>query len=168
MRDQHRSKQELCDEVAALRKQVSDLRAEMVARRRLEDALRHSEGQLRALADSAPAGLCIVRRGGAVGMANLPLAKLLGYESAAELQRLSETLGLFAGQEELGRVLALADGTDPRVTGVCFRRKDGTGQWLGVIGRSCVEGDGVAIAVLGRAGDGKAGVATIAGGLRVG
>ena len=35
MRDQHRSKQELCDEVTGLRKQVADLKAEMV---RLEQA----------------------------------------------------------------------------------------------------------------------------------
>jgi PAS domain S-box-containing protein len=148
MRDQHRSKQELCDELAGLRKQVSDLKAEMVARRRVEDALRHSEEQLRALSDSAPAGLCIVRRGGTVRVANLPFARLLGYDSAAELQRLSEVLGLFMEQEDLGRVLALADGTDHRTTGACFRRKDGTGQSLGVIGAPCAEGDGVAIAVL--------------------
>jgi PAS domain S-box-containing protein len=146
MRDQHRPKQELCDELAGLRKQVADLKAEMVARRRVEDALRHSEEQLRALADSAPAGLCIVRRGGALRVANLPFARLLGYESPAELQRLSETFGLFAGQEDLGRVLALADRSDHRMTGASFRRKDGTSQSLGVIGASCTEG--VAIAVL--------------------
>ena len=146
MRDQHRSKQELCDELAGLRKQVADLKAEMVARRRVEDALRHSEEQLRALADSAPAGLCIVRRGGALRVANLPFARLLGYDSPAELQRLSETFGLFAGQEDLGRVLALADGSDHRMTGASFRRKDGTSQSLGVIGAPCA--DGVAIAVL--------------------
>jgi PAS domain S-box-containing protein len=148
MRDQHRSKQELCDELAALRKQVADLKAEMVARRRVEDALRHSEEQLRALADSAPAGLCIVRRGGALRIASLPFARLLGYESPAELQRLSETFGLFADQEDLGRVLALAEGSDHRMTGASFRRKDGTSQSLGVIGAPCADGDGVTIAVL--------------------
>ena len=106
MRDQHRPKQELIDEVAALRKQVADLKAETVVRRRVEDALRLSEEQLRALADSAPAGLCIIRPGGTVRAANLPFARLLGYESAAELQRLGEVLGIFAGPEELERVLA--------------------------------------------------------------
>ena len=86
MRNQHRPKQELCDEVAALRKQVADLKAEMVARRRVEDALRQSDQQLRALSDSAPAGLCLVRPGGTVRAANLPFARLLGYESPAELR----------------------------------------------------------------------------------
>ncbi len=151
MRDQHRSKQELCDELAGLRKQVADLKAEMVIRRRVEDALRHSEEQLRALGDSAPAGLCLLKAGGAVRVVNLPFARLLGYESVSELQRLSDTFGLFAGSEELGRVLAMAEGPYRHVADVRFRRKDGTSEELGVIGTRCREGDGVAIAVLERA-----------------
>lgn len=148
MRDQHRSKQELCDEVAGLRKQVADLKAEMVIRRRVEDALRHSEEQLRALGDSAPAGLCLVLPGGTVRAANLPLARLLGYESVAELQRLGETFGLFDGPDELNRVLALGADGEQRMTDVRFRRKDGTSRALGVIGTRRREGDGVALAVL--------------------
>jgi PAS domain S-box-containing protein len=150
MRDQHRPKQELCDEVAALRKQVADLKAEMVVRRRVEDALRLSEEQLRGLADSAPAGLCIIRPGGTVRSANLPFARLLGYESAAELQRLSDVLGIFAGREELEQVLAMAEGGDQRMAGVLFRRKDGSRQSFGVIGAGCAEAGAVAIAVFER------------------
>lgn len=151
MRDQHRSKQELCDELAGLRKQVADLKAEMLIRRRVEDALRHSEEQLRALGDSAPAGLCLLKAGGAVRVANLPFARLLGYESSAELQRLSDTFGLFAGPEELSRVLAMADEPDRGLVGVRFRRKDGATECLAVIGTRCRDGDGVALAVLERA-----------------
>jgi PAS domain S-box-containing protein len=150
MRDQYRSKQELCDEVAGLRKQVADLRAEMVIRRRVEDALRHSEEQLRALGDSAPTGLCLVRPGGTVRTANLPFARLLGYESVAELQRLSEAVGLFAAPEELSQVLALGRNGEQWMAGVRFRRKDGSSQALAVIGTRCREGDGVALAVLER------------------
>ena len=153
MRDQYRSKQELCDEVANLRKQVADLKAEMVIRRRVEDALRHSEEQLRALGDSAPTGLCLVRPGGAVRVANLTFARLLGYESVSELQRLSEAFGLFAGPEELSHVMAMAHVGEHRKADVQFRRKDGATQALGVIGTRCREGDdGVAIAVLEPAG----------------
>jgi len=148
MRDQHRPKQELCDEVTALRKQVADLKAEMVVRRRVEDALRLSEEQLRGLADSAPAGLCVIRRGGTVRAANLPFARLLGYETPAELQRIGEVLGIFAGPEELERVLAMAERDDQRMAGVLFRRKDGSQQSFGVIGAACT--DAVAIAVLER------------------
>jgi PAS domain S-box-containing protein len=150
MRDQHRPKQELCDEVTALRKQVADLKAEMVVRRRVEDALRLSEEHLRDLADSAPAGLCIIRPGGTVRSANLPFARLLGYDSPSELQRLSEVLGVFAGREELERVLAMVERGDQRMAGVLFRRKDGSRQSLGVIGAACGETDAVAIAVLER------------------
>jgi PAS domain-containing protein len=150
MRDQHRSKQELCDEVTALRKQVADLKAEMVVRRRVEDALRLSEETLRGLADWAPAGLCIIRPGGAVRAANLPFARLLGYDSAAELQRLSELLGIFGGPEELERVLAVAKRGDQRIAPVTFRRKDGSRQSYGVIGADCGDADAVAIAILER------------------
>jgi PAS domain S-box-containing protein len=150
MRDQHRPKQELCDEVTALRKQVADLKAEMVVRRRVEDALRLSEGQLRALADSAPAGLGIIRLDGTVRSANLPFARLLGYESAAELQRLGDVLGIFAGREELERVLAMTERGDQRMASVLFRRKDGSRQSFGVIGAGCAEAGSVAIAVLER------------------
>jgi PAS domain S-box-containing protein len=150
MRDQHRPKHELCDEVTALRKQVADLKAEMVVRRRVEDALRVSEEQLRALADSVPAGLCVIRPCGTVRAANLPFARLLGYETAAELQRLGETLGIFAAPEELDRLLAMAERGDQRMGGVLFRRKDGSRQSLGVIGTPCPGAEGVAIAVLER------------------
>jgi PAS domain S-box-containing protein len=144
-----KSKQHV-DELIALRKQVADLKAEMVVRRRVEDALRVSEEHLRTLADSSPAGLCIVRPGGTVRAANLPFARLLGYESAAELQRLGEVLGIFAGPEELERLLAMADRNDQRMAAVLFRRKDGTRQSLGVIGVACGDAEGVAIAVLER------------------
>ena len=148
MRDQYRSKQELYDELVGLRKQVADLKAEMVIRRRVEDALRHSEEQLRTLGDSAPTGLCLMRPGGTVRVANLPFARLLGYDSAAELQRLTEAVGLFANPDELARVLAMAHEEEHRMACVRFRRKDGTSHALGVIGMRCREGDGVALAVL--------------------
>ena len=118
----------------------------------IEDALRHSEELLRALGDSAPTGLCLVRPGGTVRMANLPFARLLGYDSAAELQRLSETFGLFACPDELARVLAMPQSGEHRMVDVRFRRKDGTSQTLAVIGKRCPEGDGVALAVLEQAG----------------
>jgi PAS domain S-box-containing protein len=148
MRDQHRSKQELCDELAALRKQVADLKAEMVVRRRVEDAIRYSEEQLRALADSVPTGLCLLRAGGTVRVANLPFARLLGYDSAAELQRLSDTFGLFADPDELILLRAIALEEEQRMSCVRFRRKDGTSQPLRVIGTLRREGDVVALAVL--------------------
>jgi PAS domain-containing protein len=78
MRDQHRPKQDLINEVIGLRKQVADLREAMTARRRVEDALRESERQLRALADAAPVGLCLVRRDGSPVAANRPFARQLG------------------------------------------------------------------------------------------
>jgi PAS domain S-box-containing protein len=146
MRDQHRPKQDLINEVIGLRKQVADLREAMTARRRVEDALRESERQLRALADAAPVGLCLLRRDGRLFAANRPFARLLGYETAAELLRVGDTLGIFGSPEEVGRVLALVERGLERTAGVVFRRKDGARQAFGVIGAASL--DTLALAVV--------------------
>jgi PAS domain S-box-containing protein len=150
MRDQHRPKQDLINEVAALRKQVVDLKDAMTARRRVEDALRGSEEQLRRLMDLAPVGLCLFQPNGTPLAANRPFARLLGYDTTAELFRMVEVLGVFGSSEEQGRVLAMVERGLERVTGVIFRRKDGTRQTFGVIGAGSVEPRALALVVLER------------------
>jgi len=149
MRDQHRPKQDLINEVIGLRKQVADLREAMTARRRVEDALRESERQTRMLADAAPVGLCLFRADGTAFAANRPFARLLGYETTAELLGLGGTLGVFASREEQSRVLALVEGGPERACWMAFRRKDGTRQAFGVVGAFSMETGAVALAVLG-------------------
>jgi PAS domain S-box-containing protein len=149
MRDQHRPKQDLINEVAALRKQVTDLKDAMTARRRVEDALRQAEEQLHALADGAPVGLCLFRRDGTPLIANRPFARLLGYESPAELLRMAMALGVFADREEQARVLGLIVPGQEQVSGVVFRRRDGSRHPYGVIGAEC-EGGAIVLAILER------------------
>ncbi|HEU5303264.1 MAG TPA: PAS domain-containing protein, partial [Gemmatimonadales bacterium] len=108
MRDEHRPKQDLIHEVTGLRKQIVDLKDAMVARRRVEDALRSTEAMLRSLTDWAPVGLCLFRRDGTPLTANSPFARMLGYDSPAELQRIGSVLGIFASPEEQSRVLSPA------------------------------------------------------------
>lgn len=146
MRDQHRPKQELINEVVALRKQVADLREAMTARRRVEDALRQSEEQVRSLLDAAPVGLCLLRPNGSPVAANRPFARLLGYDSSSELLRVADTLGVFGSREEQGRVVTLVERGLERVAGVVFRRKDGSRQAFGVIG--CVTADPPAVVLV--------------------
>jgi PAS domain S-box-containing protein len=150
MRDQHRPKQDLINEVTGLRKQVADLREAMTARRRVEDALRQNEEQLRQLVDAAPVGLCLFRPNGAPVAANRPFARLLGYDSTAELLRVADTLGVFGSREEQGRVLSLVERGLERVAGVVFRRKDGTRQAFGVIGSVATDSQALVLVVLER------------------
>ena len=150
MRDQHRPKQDLINEVTGLRKQIADLREAMTARRRVEDALRQSEEQLRHLVDAAPVGLCLFRPNGTPVAANRPFARLLGYDSAAELLRVADTLGVFGSREEQGRVLSLVERGLERVAGVVFRRKDGTRQAFGVIGSLATDSQALVLVVLER------------------
>lgn len=126
MRDHHRPRQDLINEVVALRKQVIDLREAMADRRRVEEALRHCEEQLRALIDGCPAGLCSFQTNGAPIAANLSFVRWLGYDSAAELRAMAEVVGVFATREEQTRVLEFACQGEGRSGEVCFRRKDGS------------------------------------------
>ena len=148
MRDQHRQKQDLINEVVALRKQVADLREEMAARRRVEEALRHSEELLRTLVDSSPAGLCLFNPDGATVAASAPFARMLGYESAAELLSVSRVLGVFAGGDERARVVQLIQRGEERLGDVLFRRKDGGPYSCWVIGAVCKDRDAVALVAL--------------------
>lgn len=149
MRDQHRPKQDLITEVAALRKQVADLKEAMTARRRVEDALRHGEEQLRLLTDGAAVGLCLVGPDGTPLVSNRPFAKLLGYESPAELLRMSGVLGLFASREESCRVWSLIEKGQERAT-AAFRRKDGSYLSLSAIGSVCPDPRAIILVVMDR------------------
>lgn len=148
MRDQHRPKQELINEVAALRKQVADLKDAMTAHRRVEDALRAGEEQMRALADGAAVGLCLFSATGTPVAANRPFARLLGYDSPAELQRVAGALGVFTSYEEQSRVFALVERGEERVGGAMLRRKDGVRQPYNVIGGNCGDQGAVVLVVL--------------------
>lgn len=117
MRDQHRDKRDLINELEGLRKQVTDLKQAAAERRRLEDALRREEELLRALVETAPVRLCLVTPQGEPLIANHAFAKMLGYGSPGELVRLSRDLGLW-------REAPSGGGEAP--TPVGFKRKDGS------------------------------------------
>jgi PAS domain S-box-containing protein len=148
MRDQHRQKQDLINEVVALRKQVTDLREAMAARRRVEDALRHSEEQLRALVDGSPVGLCLYCPDGSPLVANRPFARMLGYDSPTELLGIAPVLGLFPSREEQSRVNELARRGEESIGDVLFRCKDGGPHVSWVMGAARKDPDTVALVVL--------------------
>jgi len=106
MRDQHKSKQELVEEVVGLRKQVEDLKASALTRRRVEDGLRASEGLLSAALEALPVPVGCLDGEGHLLLANPALALLLGYSSRNDLMDLGPVLGLFADLGEEKRVLA--------------------------------------------------------------
>jgi PAS domain-containing protein len=138
MRDEHRPKQELVHEVTGLRKQVLDLKDAMTTRRRVEDALRAAEVLLHTLIDNAPAGLCLFRRDGTLLTSNRTFARMLGYDSPAELQRVGGVLGVFASPEEQARMLGSASSG---LQGALFRHKSGTRSCLEVMAAACEDQD---------------------------
>jgi PAS domain-containing protein len=147
MRDNHRPKQDLIHEVTGLRKQILDLKEAMVGRRRVEDALRESEGLLRSLTDGAPVGLCLFRRDGTPLTANGPFARMLGYDSPAELQRIGGVLGIFATPEEQLRVLGRARAGTGSMPSASFRHKNGSRLCLNALAAACVEHDAVTLVI---------------------
>jgi PAS domain S-box-containing protein len=126
MRDQHRSREELICELVALRKQVEDLKATALVRRRVEDALRVSEERYRSLIEACPAACCRLDSTGDPQVVNPSLVRLLGYESRTELNDLVRIRGLFATDEARGRALDPGcPGDRLRLLETQLRRKDG-------------------------------------------
>jgi PAS domain-containing protein len=125
MRDDHRPKHELIHEITGLRKQVVDLKDAMMARRRVEDALREREGIARALADGAPVGLGLFRTDGTLLAVNRSLASMLGYDSPADLMAIAPVLGVFATAEEQSSTLNASGPAPGRPRRACFRTKAG-------------------------------------------
>jgi PAS domain-containing protein len=128
MRDQHRDKRDLVNEVTDLRKQVADLKQAAVERRRIEDGLRHDRELVRALLDQAPHPLCLLTTAGAPLLANRAFVELLGYASTGELVRIGTELGLVLGDSALAGAEAPVPPTD-----ITFRRSDGAGVVLPVV-----------------------------------
>jgi PAS domain S-box-containing protein len=146
MRDDHRPKQELIHEITGLRKQVGDLREAMTARRRVEDALRGNAALLRNLTDGAPFGLGLFRPDGTLLTSNQRFARMLGYQSPAELQSLSAVLGVFASPEDQARALqSFCPGEPPRRT--LFRGKNGCRLPHGVLPGPEVDGNAIVLAI---------------------
>jgi PAS domain-containing protein len=150
MRDNHRPKQDLIHEVTGLRKQIVDLKEAMVARRRVEDALRDAEALLRSLTDGAPVGICLFRCDGTPLTASSPFARMLGYDSPAELQRVGGVLGIFATPEEQSRVLGCARKGNGSVPDASFRHKNGSRLSLRALAAACVEHDAVTLVIYDR------------------
>lgn len=105
MRDQHRPKQDLINEVIGLRKQVADLKQAAVVRWRAEEALRRSEEQYRALVEYVPGGICRLSPEGDFLQVNGAFAALLGYETRGEAMEVGRIVGIFADAAERDRVL---------------------------------------------------------------
>ena len=147
MRDNHRPKHDLVHEVTGLRKQILDLKEAMVARRRVEEALREAESRLRSLTDGAPVGLCLFRRDGTPLTANVPFARMLGYDSPAELQRVGGVLGIFATPDERSRALGCEGEAPGSIPVVTFRHKNGARLCLSAMAASCTEHDSVTLVI---------------------
>ena len=148
MHDIHRSKHELIHELTGLRKQVSDLKESMLARRRVEDALRDSETMLRLLADGAPVGLGLFQQDGTLLAANRPFATMLGYHSPADLLSTAAVLGVFATPEEQSRALGTHPESSLPPQHAIFRLKSGCRQRHRVLAGRCSKSQHQAIGLV--------------------
>ena len=143
MRDQHRDKRDLINEVTDLRKQVADLKQAASERRRVEDGLRHDRELLRGLLDQAPHPLCLLTSTGLPLLANRAFVELLGYASSGELVRLGGELGIVVGDAALG-----SGNLPDQSRGLTFRRCDGASLTAPVISAVVPRTEFLAITVL--------------------
>jgi PAS domain S-box-containing protein len=143
MRDQHKPKQDLINEVIGLRKQVADLKEAAVARWRAEEALRRSEEQYRVLVEYVPGAICRIAPDGELLQANGAFADLLGYASRSETLELGRMVGIFDGEAERDRVLdAFRAAESLQGLGARLRRRDGAPTAVQVSGRAVRGKDG--------------------------
>ena len=143
MRDQHKPKQDLINEVIGLRKQVADLKEAAVARWRAEEALRRSEEQYRVLVEYVPGAICRIAPSGELLQANGALADLLGYASRSETLELGRMVGIFDGEAERDRVLdAFRSAESVQGLSARLRRRDGAPAAVQVSGRAVRGKDG--------------------------
>jgi PAS domain S-box-containing protein len=103
----HQKSQQQVDEVIALRKQVADLKEAATARKRVEDALRLSEGCHRRLVERCPAALGQIDANGYLLFANDAFARQLGYSSKTEVLALGTGMTVFSGLAERERALGI-------------------------------------------------------------
>lgn len=147
MHDAHRTKHELIHEITGLRKQVMDLKEAMTARRRVEDALRETEGTLRRLADAAPVGLCLFQLDGTLVAANRPFARMLGYDTPADLLAIATVLGVFASPEDQSIAFTIPSSRESRLQNALFRLKSGCRRQHAVLAHHCAEHGAITLAV---------------------
>ena len=79
MKDKEKTKERLIDELAALRQQITELKASEIGRKRAEEALRKSEEKHRTLFDTSPNGIVIATLEGKILDANQAYQDMLGY-----------------------------------------------------------------------------------------
>lgn len=109
MRDEHRPKRDLLNEVVGLRKQVADLKEAAVVRWRAEEAVRRSEQEYRALVEAAPAGLCRLNATGEFLQVNTAFAEMLGYGTRTEALDLARTREFFTEEGFREQLLSAMD-----------------------------------------------------------
>ncbi len=143
MRDDHRPKQDLINEVVALRKQVADLKEASVVRWRIEQALRRSEEKYRELVELAPGGLCRLNADGSLEQANQTVSDLLGCETQTEALDFAASFGLFEDEREEHELFdALRNGSEVRRFAIKLRRAGGGGVPVFLSGRALRNSDG--------------------------
>ena len=126
MNDHHRPRNELVQEIVALRKQVADLRLPAQERQRVEAALRESEARYRAWLEELPVSTGRLTPGGRLVAANDALAHLLGYADRAEALELIPVLGLFSERGHEVRVVTFLREHRPFHGETSLRAKDGS------------------------------------------
>ncbi len=143
MRDDNRPKQDIINELVALRKQVADLKEASVVRWRVEQALRHSEEKYREMVELAPGGLCRLNAEGSLEQANQTVSELLGCETQTEALDFAATFGLFEDEREERELLdALRNGGGVRAFSARFRRQGGGGVPVFLSGRALKDNEG--------------------------
>jgi PAS domain S-box-containing protein len=87
MKDQNRTKKQLIDELAGLRRRINKLEKLELKRKLAEDALRHEHDLMSCIMETSPVGITVVNRDGYITFANARAEQVLGLTRDEVTQR---------------------------------------------------------------------------------
>ena len=142
MKDEKKTKAELTEELARLRRLVAELEAAEAERAPAAEALRESEENYRALQVNVPAGIfrSTVEAGGRLLSVNVALAKMLGYDAPEDTAGARVADFYFRAEDRRKLMEKITSAGTVSGYEVELRRADGTTFWGAVSARG-VRGD---------------------------
>ncbi len=108
MRDQNKTKKQLIDELAELRQRVTELETSESRHERIEEALRQSEEELRAIFDGARDGIMVLDKMGSVVRINKYILEIGGYTEDELVGKRIDVLEMVPS-ESMAKILAAFD-----------------------------------------------------------
>ncbi|PKP56247.1 hypothetical protein CVT91_13595, partial [Candidatus Atribacteria bacterium HGW-Atribacteria-1] len=134
MKDENKTKEQLINELAKMRKKIADLEEITVEERQAKKKLKESEKKYKDLVEETPIGIINIEIIGKITYINKRLEKISGYSREEIVGKNVFKLGIFP--DEMLKILKerlkvrLKGGSTRQRREICFKCKDGKWMWI--------------------------------------